>query len=163
MRSKKESRVNGETEALLHDLMATPVDRRWILKAGLGSAAALGASRLAWGSAPAVAADVTGSAPTWQNWTGNIKRLPPGDGEAYYFTPTNLSELREVVADARQKQVSIRVSGQRHSQPPLVADDNRNNPTPKPEYYLVDMSCYVLLMSEIVRSEDGFHAAASVR
>ena len=33
--------VNTESESLLQDLMATPVGRRWILKAGLGSAAAI--------------------------------------------------------------------------------------------------------------------------
>ena len=86
---------------------------------------------------------VTGTAPTWENWCGNLTHLPPTDGEAYYFTPTNLDELKAVVADARQKGVSVRTSGQRHSQPPLVADDNRTAPPAKPDCYLVDMSCYV--------------------
>jgi hypothetical protein len=84
-----------------------------------------------------------GSAPTWQNWSGNIQHVPPTDGENYYFTPTNLDELKAVVADARQNGVTVRVSGQRHSQPPLVADDNRSAPPPSPRSYLVDMSCYV--------------------
>ena len=39
--------------------------------------------------------------------------------------------------------MTVRASGQRHSQPPLVADDNRNDPPQKPKSYLVDMSCYV--------------------
>ncbi|HEY1296035.1 MAG TPA: FAD-binding protein [Chloroflexota bacterium] len=69
--------------------------------------------------------------------------LPPTDKEAYYFTPTNLDELKAIVADARQKGLRVRTSGQRHAQPPLVASDNRNAPQPKPDCYLVDMSCYV--------------------
>ena len=34
----------------------------------------------------------------------------------------------------------MRVSGQRHAQPPLVCDDNRTAPSPK--QWLVDLSCY---------------------
>src|SRR3954469_5434044 len=133
--------ADGDPDALLHDLLATPVGRRWLLKAGLGSAAALGVSGLP--HATPAQAGAAGSAPTWQNWSGNIQHLPPTDGEAYYYSPTNLTELKAVVADAQQKHVSIRASGQRHSQPPLVAEDNRTNPSPKPSYYLVDMSCYL--------------------
>jgi FAD/FMN-containing dehydrogenase len=81
--------------------------------------------------------------PFWQNWTGNIKFVAPTDGANYYFTPTNLTELKAVLAEAKQKGVTVRVSGQHHSQPPLVADDNRNAPPPKPTSYVVDMSCYV--------------------
>jgi FAD/FMN-containing dehydrogenase len=84
-----------------------------------------------------------GSAPTWQNWSGNIQFVPPTDGEQFYFTPTNLAELQAVLAAAQQKGVTVRVSGQRHSQPPLVADDNRTAPPPTATCYLVDMSCYV--------------------
>ena len=39
-------KVNTESESLLQDLMATTVGRRWILKAGLGSAAAIAAAHL---------------------------------------------------------------------------------------------------------------------
>jgi FAD/FMN-containing dehydrogenase len=84
-----------------------------------------------------------GSSPTWQNWSGNIQHVPPTDGEQYYFTPTNLTELKAVLAAAQQKKVTVRVSGQRHSQPPLVTDDNRTSPPPTATCYLVDMSCYV--------------------
>jgi len=89
------------------------------------------------------AAASSGSAPTWQNWSGNVEHLPPAGGEDYYFTPKNLDELRAVLAAAKHAGVPVRVSGQRHSQPPLVADDNRAVPTPKLTCYLVDMSCYV--------------------
>ena len=61
------------------------------------------------------------SAPTWGNWSGNIVHEPPTDGANYYFRPTNLVELKSVLADAVTKRVTVRVSGQRHSQPPLVA------------------------------------------
>jgi FAD/FMN-containing dehydrogenase len=84
-----------------------------------------------------------GSALTWQNWSGNIQHVPPTDGQQYYFTPRNLTELKAVLAAAQQKGVTVRVSGQRHSQPPLVADDNRTAPPPAATCYLVDMSCYV--------------------
>ncbi len=84
-----------------------------------------------------------GSAPTWWNFSGNIEHLPPTDGQQYYFTPTNLAELQAVLTAAKQNNVTVRVSGQRHSQPPLVADDNRSAPPPMPNSYLVDMSCYV--------------------
>src|SRR3954471_678845 len=81
--------------------------------------------------------------PYWQNWSGNVRHVPPTDGEEYYFTPKTLDELKAVLAQAKQKGVTVHASGQRHSQPPLVADENRNAPTQTPSTYLVDMSCYV--------------------
>ena len=84
-----------------------------------------------------------GSAPTWWNFSGNIEHLPPTGGQQYYFTPKNLADLQAVLTAAKQDGVTVRVSGQRHSQPPLVTDDNRNAPPPAPTSYLVDMSCYV--------------------
>lgn len=82
------------------------------------------------------------SSPTWENWSRNIVHSPPSDGEDYYFTPTHLDELKAVLADAVQKGMTVRVSGQRHSQPPLVTADNRNAVPAAPTEYLVDMSCY---------------------
>lgn len=83
---------------------------------------------------------ITGQSPTWRNWSGNLQH----DGKNYYFKPSNKAELQAVLADAEAKGVVVRVSGQRHSQPPLVAADNRNQtPPPEPALYLVDMSCYV--------------------
>lgn len=84
-----------------------------------------------------------GSAPTWWNFSGNVEHLPPTDGEQYYYTPTNLQDLQAVLTLAQQKGVTVRVSGQRHSQPPLVTDDNRADPPPAPTGFLVDMSCYI--------------------
>jgi hypothetical protein len=84
-----------------------------------------------------------GSAPIWWNFSGNIEHLPPTDGQQYYFMPANLAELQAVLTAAQQAGVTVRVSGQRHSQPPLVTDDNRNAPPTSPDCYLVDMSCYV--------------------
>ena len=47
--------VDGESEALLRELWLTPVGRRWVLKAGLGSAAAVAVANLRVWSDPAVA------------------------------------------------------------------------------------------------------------
>lgn len=80
---------------------------------------------------------------TWENWSGNIKNLPPTDGTATYYKPANLEELKAALAAAKQLGVPLRVSGQRHSQPPLVAADNRASPPAKPDTVLVDMSCYI--------------------
>jgi FAD/FMN-containing dehydrogenase len=83
------------------------------------------------------------SAPIWQNWSGNLVHNPSSDGTKYYFMPHNLTELKQVVAEvANIPGATIRVSGQRHSQPPLVIDDNRNGVTQTTTEYLVDMSCY---------------------
>src|SRR6266481_9163113 len=86
------------------------------------------------------------SAPTWGNWSGNIVHEPPTNGANYYFRPTNLVELKSVLADAVTKGVTVRVSGQRHSQPPLVTNDNLGTVPPLPTTYLVDMSCYADLV-----------------
>jgi FAD/FMN-containing dehydrogenase len=82
------------------------------------------------------------SAPTWVNWSGNIVHEPPINGANYYFRPTDQAELKSVLADAVTRGVTVRVSGQRHSQPPLVIDDNRGTVPPLPTTYLLDMSCY---------------------
>jgi FAD/FMN-containing dehydrogenase len=83
------------------------------------------------------------SAPTWQNWSGNLVHKPAPDGGKYYFAPTNLTELKSVLAQvSKVRGAIIRVSGQRHSQPPLVAEDNRAAVPQTTKTYLVDMSCY---------------------
>ncbi|HEX7174804.1 MAG TPA: D-arabinono-1,4-lactone oxidase [Pyrinomonadaceae bacterium] len=83
------------------------------------------------------------SAPIWQNWSGNLVHNPSSDGTKYYFVPTNLAELKQVLAEVSKiKGATIRVSGQRHSQPPLVISDNRNAAPQMTKEYLVDMSCY---------------------
>ena len=91
---------------------------------------------------PADKPEASSTSPTWGNWSGNIVHEPPADGENYYFRPTNLADLQSVLAGAKAKGVTLRVSGQRHSQPPLVADDNRGAVAASPTTYLVDMSCY---------------------
>ena len=82
------------------------------------------------------------SAPTWRNWSGNLVHRPASPDANYYFTPTNLAELKSVLAAAKAAGVTVRVSGQRHSQSPLVVDDNRAALPPTTKSYLVDMSCY---------------------
>ena len=87
--------------------------------------------------------DTAGMRTTWENWSGNLQHKPPTDGDGYYFTPTTLDELKAVLTTAKALGATVRASGQRHSQPPLVVDDNRNNPPAKPDTLVVDMSCYI--------------------
>ena len=83
------------------------------------------------------------SAPTWQNWSGNIVHQPAADAVKYYAMPTNIAELKAVIAEAAKVPgATVRVSGQRHSQTPLVADDNRGAVPKVTTQFLVDMSCY---------------------
>ena len=83
------------------------------------------------------------STPIWQNWSGNLVHKPASDGKEYYKAPTNLTGLQQVIANVKkEKGATLRVSGQRHSQPPLVADDNRDSVPQTTSEYLVDMSCY---------------------
>lgn len=82
------------------------------------------------------------SAPQWKNWSENLVHEPSSDGRNYYFTPKNLAELKSVLADAVKQGKIVRVSGQRHSQTPLVADDNRNGVPATSKNWLVDLSCY---------------------
>jgi hypothetical protein len=93
-------------------------------------------------AAPANTRDASPTSPTWGNWSGNLVHEPPANGENYYFRPTSPADLNAVLAAAKAQGVTVRVSGQRHSQPPLVADDNRSAVPPSPTTYLVDMSCY---------------------
>eukprot|EP00978_Attheya_sp_CCMP212_P039515 scaffold206328_cov69-Attheya_sp.AAC.1 len=78
----------------------------------------------------------------WENWSRNLRYLPPKSGK-YMFAPRTQAELIKVLSDARKQNVKVRVSGQRHSQPPLVIHDNtvsgRSN---KPDIFLIDLSYY---------------------
>ena len=65
----------------------------------------------------------------WRNWAQNIVHTMSIDGE-YYFSPTNLVELQAIVSQAVLAGATVRVSGQRHAQPALVAEDNRLAPNP---------------------------------
>ena len=81
-----------------------------------------------------------GISTTWSNWSGNLIHK----GTDFYFQPTTKQALIEILSDAKKRGISLRVSGQRHSQTPLVAEDNRNaTPPPNPTGYVVDMSCYI--------------------
>lgn len=78
--------------------------------------------------------------PSWNNWSENI--VHSFSGKDAYYVPTNLSQLRAIVqAAAATGGITLRTSGQRHSQPPLVASDNRTPPSPPPTW-LIDLSCY---------------------
>lgn len=78
----------------------------------------------------------------WQNWSQDLIHRPSVSGAFHYFSPTNVDELRTIVLQAKAAGVTLRVSGQRHSQPALVADDNRDAPPNLPKTWLVDLSCY---------------------
>jgi FAD/FMN-containing dehydrogenase len=77
--------------------------------------------------------------PPWNNWSENI--VHSFSGNDTYFMPANLSQLQTIVKQAAAAGgVTLRTSGQRHSQPPLVAADNRSGTVPTT--WLVDLSCY---------------------
>ncbi|NEP12673.1 MAG: FAD-linked oxidoreductase [Symploca sp. SIO2C1] len=83
--------------------------------------------------------------PDWHNWSNNISYN--SKGTSYYFMPTNKDELRDALRQVKRAkennvEVTVRVSGQRHSQPPLVIHDNRDVGDEDPPVFLVDMSCY---------------------
>jgi FAD/FMN-containing dehydrogenase len=75
----------------------------------------------------------------WRNWAQNVVHMLTVDGECY-FLPTNRAELQQIVGNAAKAGATVRVSGQRHSQPPLVAADRRT--ATSPTSWLVDLSCY---------------------
>ena len=83
-----------------------------------------------------------GANAAWKNWSGNIVHAPLTNGENYY-SPTDQASLADIVRRAAAAGVNVRVSGQRHSQPPLVVDDTRGGATPPaPKTWLVDLACY---------------------
>jgi D-arabinono-1,4-lactone oxidase len=85
----------------------------------------------------------TPTAPTWWNWCGNLVHDPALDWGLYYNAPTNFKELKAVLDKVKAiPGATLRVSGQRHAQPPLVIDDNRSAQPQKTTEYLVDLSCY---------------------
>lgn len=73
----------------------------------------------------------TGTA--WNNWSQNLSYTAP---QGYYSMPTNAQQLASVVSQAAEAHMTVRVSGQRHSQPPLVANSAATG------LVLIDMSCY---------------------
>lgn len=75
----------------------------------------------------------------WKNWAQNIVDTLEIDGQ-YYFSPTHLAALQDIVRQAGAADATVRVSGQRHAQPALVAEDNRI--APNPHRWLIDLSCY---------------------
>jgi FAD/FMN-containing dehydrogenase len=86
-------------------------------------------------------ASVPRSAPQWKNWSENLVHTAPA-GEPYYCAPRTLAELQTVLGEAAKQGVTVRVSGQRHAQPPLVVDDNRRGSPAPATTWLVDLSCY---------------------
>lgn len=87
------------------------------------------------------------AAPVWRNWSGDLVHRPRGDGENYYFSPTGRAELQKILRE-RPVGVKVRVSGQRHSQPPLVLADNRGGAPEAARTWVIDLSCYADLGPE---------------
>ena len=84
--------------------------------------------------------------PQWHNWSGDLVYTPVGEGENYYFSPTSRAELQAILAK-RPEGMKVRVSGQRHSQPPLVLEDNRTSEPEAATTWIIDLSCYADLGS----------------
>ena len=78
---------------------------------------------------------------SWNNWSQNIVYKAPGEQESYFY-PANRKELQSIIQQATEASVTLRSSGQRHSQPPLVTADNRSEAEEAPTGWLIDMSCY---------------------
>lgn len=79
-------------------------------------------------------AAVTGTNEKWNNWSKNLY-YSSADGNHYYFMPSSRAELQSIILGAAGK--TVRVSGQRHSQTPLVAGSATSA-----DLVLIDMSCY---------------------
>ena len=84
---------------------------------------------------------------TWQNWSKNLTYKSSLVGDKYYFTPQNHQELSTIVknAAAHKGKIKVRASGQRHSQPPLVANQNKQPKHKAPknfDIWIIDLSCY---------------------
>ena len=78
----------------------------------------------------------------WKNWSGNIQYAPLTVGQNY-FQPTDRASLEGIVRRAAAAGATLRVSGQRHSQTPLVVHDARAGaPAPTRPLWLVDLACY---------------------
>ena len=85
------------------------------------------------------------SSSEWKNWSRNLVHRPV-NGEAYYYSPRNMAELKTVLEVAAANGKVVRVSGQRHSQTPLVVDDNRDVSVASAKNWLVDLACYADLV-----------------
>ena len=78
----------------------------------------------------------------WKNWSGNIQYAPLTLGQNY-FQPANRASLEDIVRRAAAAGATLRVSGQRHAQPPLVVHDTRAGAeAPTRSIWLVDLACY---------------------
>ncbi|MEP6537079.1 MAG: D-arabinono-1,4-lactone oxidase [Bryobacteraceae bacterium] len=76
----------------------------------------------------------------WTNWSGNLEISLDKEN---YVSPATLSQLQAIVTGAATKAVVLRVSGQRHSQAPLVVADGRGGtPAEARKTLLIDLSCY---------------------
>lgn len=78
----------------------------------------------------------------WMNWSQNLVYQAPGTTESYFY-PKNKTDLQNILTAAGTQSIkTVRVSGQRHSQPPLVTEDNRSGALPDGLHWIVDLACY---------------------
>src|SRR4029453_10875484 len=108
--------MNRDSETLLAQLMTTPVGRRWILKAGLGSAAAVAAatlSRSATTTAWAAGLNQTATPPAASQSTS-----PSGASQP---KPTTNRTLHFALGPAVSGGISNLTLIANHSKVPLVA------------------------------------------
>ena len=92
----------------------------------------------------AAISEAISSSPVWRNWSTNLAHDAPIPGEDYYFEPTTRDELIAIACQAKASGKRLRVSGQRHSQPPLVVGTNSTASTGlvDSDVWVVDLRCY---------------------
>jgi hypothetical protein len=107
----------------------------------------------------------------WKNWSESVWYDAPLS-QKYVKFPRTEEDLRDILADAAENGIKVRASGQRHSQPPQIVDDNRNDgsingcllaPTlfvggcKEIELYVVDMSLYQDIVVVTITTNNNKH------
>lgn len=88
----------------------------------------------------------------WENWSQNITyKIPDGT----YFYPHNKEELKAILLQAARSGTTVRVSGQRHSQPPLTAPTSADSENNGPGTIMIDLACYKDLGTEAIVIDDA--------
>jgi hypothetical protein len=97
---------------------------------------------------------------SWKNWSENVWYEGALYWNNYIKFPKTEEDLRDVLADANEKGIKVRASGQRHSQPPQIVEDDRSgvywlkfcgNFGKPMKQFVVDMSFY----KDIEPDEEG--------
>ena len=85
------------------------------------------------------------TAPTWENWSGNLKHVPALDNGTYYYTPANRAELKGMLAEARERRKRRHHPRVWATSFPATACCRRQSERSMKTTttYIVEMSCYV--------------------